>query len=124
MLSALITKAFWLKVWNWCKINWKFLLGISIPIIISILLRKGTAAKIYKKASETRKMQLDTLEKSHVLEASRKGEAQKEFLDAMDRVNHNHADTMRRIAEQEKKQLNEIDTAEKATKAIKEKLEE
>ena len=50
MLSALIAKAFWKKVWEWCKINWKFLLGISIPIIISILMRKGNAAKIFQKA--------------------------------------------------------------------------
>ena len=62
----------WLKkVWGWCKIHWKFFLGISIPIIISILIRKGNSAKVYKKAADIRNQQLTTLEKVHLTRNTR-----------------------------------------------------
>lgn len=124
MLSALITKAFWVKVWEWCKINWKFLLGISIPVIISILMRKGNAAKIFQKASEVRKEQLEILEKSTAIEAEKKKKAQKEFIETTKNVLDTHDETMKKIAAEEKKTIAEIDSAEKATSAIKKKLGE
>lgn len=119
-----MTWILWLKkAWEWSKINWKFLLGISIPIIISILLRRGNVAKIYKKASEARKEQLDALEKSNNLEKEAKAKAQQEFLDSIDAANERHRQAVKKIDQQEKERIKEIDSADKATEAIKKKLE-
>ncbi|OUU74886.1 MAG: hypothetical protein CBC29_07100 [Methylococcaceae bacterium TMED69] len=119
-----MTWAIWFKKsWEWCKINWKFILGISIPIIISILLRKGNAAKIYKKAAESRKEQLEALEKANSLEKEAKEKAQKEFLESVDDANKRHQKAVKEIDKQEKERMKEIDTADKATEAIKRKLE-
>jgi hypothetical protein len=115
----------WLKkLWGWSKIHWKFFLGISIPIAISILVRKGNSIKVYKKATDIRNQQLETLEKVHALEINRKGMAQKEFLDASERILKEHEQALDRIANEEQDTLNEIDSAEKATEAIRRKLEE
>ena len=124
MLSALVTKAFWIKIWEWCKINWKFILGISIPIVISILMRKGNVAKIYRIAAETRQKQLKALEKSTTLEADQKQEAQEEFLRSAKEILDTHKEALAKIEDDEKRFISEIDSAEKATDAIKKKLEE
>ena len=124
MIGTLVTRAFWAKAWEWCKINWKFLLGVSIPIIISILMRRGNAAKIFRKASEARKQQLEVLQKAHDLESSEKERNQDEFLDAVNKVSDKHEETLKKIAEDEKEALERINSAEKATAAIKKKLEE
>ena len=124
MLSALVTKAFWIKIWEWCKINWKFILGISIPIVVSILMRKGNVAKIYRIAAETRQKQLKALEKSTTLEADQKQEAQEEFLRSTKEILDTHKEALAKIEDDEKRFISEIDSAEKATDAIKKKLEE
>ena len=123
MISAFLTKAFWVKSLEWCKINWKFLLGISIPIIISILLRRGNAAKIYKKASETRKKQLDVLNEVDKLESTQKQKAQEEFISTVEDVTNRHEEALRLVVDNEREILKNIDSAEKATEAIKKKLE-
>ena len=123
MISAFLTKAFWVKSLEWCKINWKFLLGISIPIIISILLRRGNAAKIYKKASETRKKQLDVLNEVDKLESSQKQKAQEEFISTVEDVTNRHEEALRLVVDNEREILKNIDSAEKATEAIKKKSE-
>ena len=123
-MGQVIVSWFWLKkVWGWSKIHWKFFLGISIPIIISILIRKGNSAKVYKKAADIRNQQLETLEKVSALEINRKGMAQKEYLDASERILKEHEQALDRIANEELDSLNEIDSAEKATEAIQRKLE-
>ena len=123
-MGQVIVSWLWLKkIWEWCKIHWKFLLGISIPIIVSIILRKGNTAKVYKKAIDTKNQQLKALETSHSLEKSEKAKAQEEFVDATHRILEEHSEAMKKLAENEKNTTREIDTPEKATNAIREKLE-
>ena len=114
----------WLKKsWEWCKIHWKFFLGISIPIIVSIILRKGNIAKVYKNASETKTKQLKVLEATHDLETRRKDTAQKDFINKTSEVLEVHEQTMEAIAENKKNTIKDIDTVEEATAAIKDKLD-
>tara|TARA_Y100001973_G_C5182394_1_gene325663 strand:- start:358 stop:729 length:372 start_codon:yes stop_codon:yes gene_type:complete len=113
----------WLKkTWEWCKIHWKFLLGISIPIVVSILLRKGNTVKIYKKAAEAKKSQLNALQQSHDLETKKKQEAQSEFINSVNKINLEHEEVLKKLAKAEQEKINKINTAEEATEAIKERL--
>ena len=87
-------------------------------------MRKGNAAKIFQKASEARKEQLDVLKKTTALESAKKEKAQKEFIDTTKSVLETHEETLKKIADDEKARIKEIDSAEKATEAIKKKLGE
>tara|TARA_B100001250_G_scaffold372910_1_gene358728 strand:- start:619 stop:981 length:363 start_codon:yes stop_codon:yes gene_type:complete len=111
------------KAWEWCKIHWKFFLGISIPIIVSIILRKGNQAKVYKIAAETKAKELAALESAHLLEQKAKAQAQKEFIDTTSRVLETHKETLKKIEKEERRKKNSITTAEEATLAIKKKLD-
>ena len=115
----------WLKkVWSWCKINWKFLLGVSIPIIVGIILRKNNAAEVFKKASETRKKELDILNKSHQIEQNKKSIANQQHREKISNILQEHDADIEEIERKEKLRIKEINSAEKATQALKEKLED
>lgn len=111
------------KSYEWCKIHWKFFLGISIPIIVSIILRKGNQAKVYKIAAETKAKELEALEATHLLEKKAKRKAQQDFIDTTEKVLKTHEETLKKIAEEEKQKKNSITTTEEATSAIKKKLD-
>jgi predicted small secreted protein len=112
------------KLWAWCKIHWKFLLGVSIPIAVGIILRKNNAIEVLKKAEATRRKELDILKKSHEIETKTKAEAQQEHRKKIREILEDHRRTLKIIEKEEKKRIEEIDTAEKATQAIIDKLEE
>ena len=120
----LFTLVFWKRVWIWCKVNWKFLVGISIPIILSILLRKGNISSILKKANEAKEEQLKIEREAHGLEASIKADAQKEYLRSVNRITREHEESMELIQKNEKKNIESISTAEDATTALKNALDE
>ena len=123
-MTSLLTKAFWKRAWLWSKTNWKFLLGISIPIIISILLRKGNALAVYKKASEIREKELAAQKKAYELEIGMKQKNQDDFLSSVNDINEQHSQETAELEENRLKLIKEIDSAEKATAAIKDRLRE
>ena len=83
MLQSLLTKAFWRGVWIWCKANWKFILGVSIPIVLSIIWRKGNAARIMRHGIRARDEMIDVERKAAGLESRLKNEASDDFVDSM-----------------------------------------
>jgi biopolymer transport protein ExbB/TolQ len=111
-----------LKVWDWCKINWKFVLGISIPIIISILMRRGNAAKIYRKASETRQKELELSKAVREMEMAATQDAIDDFDSSMQNIHRQHSEKLQELQERNSELLDEIKTAEDATAAIKDRL--
>ena len=110
--------------WKWCKVHWKFVLGITIPVVISILVRNGNEKKIIKKALEVRNKELEADNKSTKQELNAKLDAQKKYNDSVQAINKRHADKISDIEKKEKETLDSIDSADKATAAIKEKLGE
>ena len=77
----------WLKkAWVWCKINWKFLLGVSIPIAVGIILRKNNTAEVFKKAAEIRKKELDILNQTNKIENRRKSESNVEHREKITEI--------------------------------------
>ena len=87
-------------------------------------MRKGNATKIFRKASEASKQQLEVLNNANNLESSRKEKAQKEFIDTVEKVTDRHESALKLIVDNEKETIKNINSAEKATEAIKKKLEE
>ena len=87
-------------------------------------MRKGNATKIFRKASEARKQQLEVLNNANNLESSRKEKAQKEFIDTVEKVTDRHESALKLIVDNEKETIKNINSAEKATEAINKKLEE
>ena len=109
--------------WHWCKVNWKFILGITIPIILSILMRKNNQSKIFQKALEIRNKELEINNKASTQELKSKLSAQSEHHENVKNILEKHDENLKNIKEAENKRIEDINSAEKATEAIKNKLD-
>ena len=49
-MLTILTKAFWKGLWIWLKANWKFVLGVSIPVLLYLVSRKGNINRVLKLA--------------------------------------------------------------------------
>jgi len=110
--------------WLWCKVHWKFLLGISIPIIISIIMRKGNQNKIFTKALEIRNKELEIKNIASENELNIKIENQKDHNRNVESILDFHQSNLEKIKEKELDNISNINSADQATVAIKEKLGE
>tara|TARA_A100001015_G_scaffold321048_1_gene449846 strand:+ start:3452 stop:3835 length:384 start_codon:yes stop_codon:yes gene_type:complete len=111
MLSLL----FWKKVWNWCKVNWKFLVGFAIPCVVLYLLNQKKAVKVLQAGLEYRKKELDVVQRASDLESARVKQNAEEFADRVEEVSHRHEEAFRKLAkdgEARRKELGGSDTAE------------
>jgi hypothetical protein len=96
-MSKLLTKTFWKSVWNWCKINWKFLVGFAIPCILLIAVNRRKAVKILQKGIEFRKQQLDVVQRAADLESAGVNQSAKEFATRVEEVTTRHEEALQKL---------------------------
>ena len=98
-MSNILTLAFWKSVWNWCKINWKFLVGFAIPCIVLIAVNRRKAVKILQKGFEFRKQQLDVAQRASDLESDGIKRNAEEFATRVEEVTTKHEEALRKLAD-------------------------
>ena len=114
---------FW-KTLNWIQDNWKSIALLGIPVIISFiasLLRKNESLE---KKVEMKEKEIEINEEVAELGEKLKDKALETRDETIERVIEEHKDTMARIAADEQERIEAIKSAEDATEAIKEVLEE
>ena len=113
----------WLsKVWNWCKKNWKYIVTFGIPVLLSFIAGLLRSNRSLEGKVELEQDLREVDNEANDIESNLKEEASKirdESIDVADRV---HDAMIREIKEDMQKRFDEIQTAEDATAAIKEKL--
>lgn len=115
----------WLKyAWGWCKVNWKFLIGFIIPVVICILVRNKNEKDILKKGLEFREKNLDIERKAAKLGKDLDEKARKDLEARKSEIALEHENKISDIQRNHLRLVKDIDTPEKATEAIKKKLEE
>ena len=111
----MLTLVFWKKVWGWCKVNWKFLVGFAIPCIILYVLNQKKAAKILQAGLEYRKKELDVVQRASDLESARVKQNAEEFADRVEEVSNRHEKAIQELhkdGEARREELGGSDTAE------------
>jgi predicted Holliday junction resolvase-like endonuclease len=111
-------------VWGWCKVNWKFMIGFIIPVIICIILRNKNEKEILKKGLEFREKNLEIERKSASLSTRLREEAAQDLEDEKSEITLSHENKISEIKRNHLHLVEDIDTAEEATQAIKDKLGE
>lgn len=96
-MSNILTITFWKSVWNWCKINWKFLVGFAIPCIVLISVNRKKAIKILKKGIEFRKNQLDVVQRAADLESAGVKRSAEEFATRVEEVTTRHEEALQKL---------------------------
>ena len=120
----LLTLTFWKSVWVWCKINWKFLVGVIIPVAIGILLRKNKQGDVLKNGLELRKNQLSIEKDASETEMKTKEEAMKSFISENSKLDEDHKSDLKDIEANRKDSINDLSSAEKVTEEINNRLKE
>ena len=115
----------WLKyAWGWCKVNWKFLIGFIIPVVICIIVRNKNEKDILKKGLEFREKNLEIERNAAKLSKDLDKKAREDLEKKKSEIASEHENKMSDIKRNHLRLVKDIDTAEKATEAIKKKLEE
>ncbi|OUU26766.1 MAG: hypothetical protein CBB97_07045 [Candidatus Endolissoclinum sp. TMED37] len=94
---SLLTLKFWKSVWNWCKVNWKFLVGFAVPCIILYFFNQKKAQKILKKGIEFRKDQLKVVQRASDLESDGIKRNAVEFANRVEEVTSRHEEALRKL---------------------------
>ena len=108
--------------WTWIKVNWKFLVGFGIPVIIGILVKGRNDKHVLQKGLEMRKNQLEIEKKAQALEKSRKKAAQENHEEASSKIESEFRAELEKIEADRQSRLEEIKDADTATEALKDKL--
>ena len=121
MLSLL----FWKKVWNWCKVNWKFLVGFAIPCIVLFIANRKKAVKILNKGLEFRKEQLEVAQRASDLESDGIKRNAEEFATRVEEVITNHEEALRNLEDDTQDRRDELggSDATKLTDALADKFD-
>ncbi len=93
----LLSLAFWKKVWAWCKINWKFIVGFAVPCIVMLLINQKKAIKLLKKGIQLRKDQLDVVQRASDLESEGKKRSAEEFATRVEEVISDHEEALQEL---------------------------
>ena len=120
-----IIKMVWLsKTWDWLKKNWKYVVTFGIPVLLSFIAGLLRSNRSLEKKVELEQDLRDVDNEANKLESELKEEALKLRDESVANADRVHDAMIREIKEDMQKRFDEIDTAEEATAAIKEKLNE
>ena len=115
----------WLKKsWEWIKKNWKYVITFGIPVALSFimgLLRSNRALELKVDMKENEK---DIENKDRDLQERILPEANEDLHGRTKDAFDDWTEDLEEIQDSRRETEREIDTAEKATAAIKEKLDE
>ncbi len=113
----------WLsKTWEWLKKNWKYVATFGIPVLLSFIAGLLRSNRSLEKKVELEQDLRDVDNEANELESKLKEEALKLRDESVANADRVHDAMIREIKEDMQKRFEEIDTAEEATAAIKEKL--
>ena len=93
----ILSPKFWSSVWEWCKVNWKFLVGFAIPCIILYFVNQKKAQKILRKGIEFRKEQLKVAQRASDLESDGIKRNAEEFATRVEEVTARHEEALRKL---------------------------
>ncbi len=104
----LLTKTFWASAWNWCKVNWKFLVGFAVPCVVLFFLNQRKAQAILKKGIEFRKEQLKVAQRASDLESDGIKRNAEEFATRVEGVISNHEEALQKLEDESQARREEL----------------
>ena len=115
----------WLsKTWEWLKKNWKYVVTFGIPVIVNIVLNVIRSNQSLEKKVELKENENKVEKEAAELQERMLREANEDLHGRTKDAFDDWTEDLEEIRDSRDKLESEIDTAEKATAAIKEKLNE
>ena len=115
----------WLsKTWDWLKKNWKYVVTFGIPVLLSFILNIIRSNQSLEKKVELKENEKEIENKARDLQDRMLREANEDLHGRTKDAFDDWSEDLDEIRGSRRQMEREIDTAEKATAAIKEKLDE
>lgn len=115
----------WLsKTWEWLKKNWKYVVTFGIPVVLSMIMNLVKSNQSLKNKIELKENEKDIENKARDLQEEMQQEANEDLHARTKDAFDNWSSDLEEIQDNRRATEIEINTAEKATAAIKEKLDE
>ena len=120
-----IIKMVWLsKTWDWLKKNWKYVVTFGIPVVLSILVNLIRSNQSLEKKVELKENEKKIEKEAKDLQDRMLREANEDLHSRTKDAFDDWTEDLEEIQDGRRQMEDEIDTAEEATAAIKEKLNE
>ena len=84
---------------DWCRVNWKFLLGVSIPITLIFVGKKIDIKQIWKQAKKDKEKEIDIITKSHKTETDMKAVAVADYQGDVKGALQEHGEAVEKLSE-------------------------
>ena len=115
----------WLsKTWDWLKKNWKYVVTFGIPVIATTLLSLLRSNQSLRKKVELKENEKQVEKEAAELQERMLREANEDLHDRTKDAFDDWTEDLEEIQDSREQMEREINTAEKATAAIKERLNE
>ena len=115
----------WLyKKWDWLKKNWKYVVTFGIPVIVTTLLSLLRSNQSLRKKVELKENEKQVEKEAAELQERMLREANEDLHDRTKDAFDDWTEDLEEIQDSREQMEREINTAEKATAAIKERLNE
>ena len=115
----------WLKKsWEWLKKNWKYVVTFGIPVIVNIVLNIIRSNQSLEKKVALKENEKKIEKEAAELQARMLREANEDLHGRTKDAFDDWTEDLEEIQDSRRETEHKIDTAEKATAAIKEKLDE
>ena len=96
-------------VWGWCKVNWKFLLGLAIPIVIAVVFRKGPSlGKVFQVAKDSHNGELESLKRAHEEEIAAREAALENYKKMLQEVERQAAEKNQALDSKKRKEVEQL----------------
>ena len=95
--------------WGWCKANWKFLLGLAIPVVIAAVFRKGPAmGRVFQVAKDSHNDELEALRHAHAEEIAAREAALKNYKKMLLEVERQAAERNQHLDDKKRKEVEKL----------------
>jgi DNA-directed RNA polymerase specialized sigma subunit len=112
------------KSWEWLKNNWKYVVTFGLPVIVTTLLSLLRSNQSLRKKVELKENEKQIEKEAQDLQERMLREANEDLHDRTKDAFDDWTEDLEEIQDSRRETEHKIDTAEKATAAIKEKLNE
>lgn len=115
----------WLsKTWEWLKNNWKYVVTFGIPVALSMIMSLIRSNQSLKKKVELKENEKKIEKEARDLQERMLREANEDLHGRTKDAFEDWSEDLKEIRDSRRETEHKINTAEKATAAIKEKLNE
>ena len=108
-MTWITVKSAFKKLWAWCKRNWKFLVGLAIPVVVCLLTRRSfDYGKINQRIQEDYQKEINVIEESHKMEKENNELATKKYAETIITIEEKYDLAKKELSQAKKKEIKKI----------------